>query len=66
MYTFLIRMTDTMTSQNIDRSSCDTLDIQHVYGSCVLQQIQMKICTAFLLHKFCPAWISFAPVRVAI
>jgi hypothetical protein len=27
MYTFLLRMTDTVTSQNIDLSSWDTLDI---------------------------------------
>jgi hypothetical protein len=37
VYNFLLRMTDTMTSQNIDLSSCDTLyiDESHVCYSVI-------------------------------
>jgi hypothetical protein len=32
IYTSLLRMTDTMTYQNIDLSSCDTLYSEHYEG----------------------------------
>jgi hypothetical protein len=59
IYTFLLRMTDTMTSQNIDLSSRDTLYTFNIFLQLYKLEILHFAATIGNFNYFDQKWIHF-------